>query len=390
MSGDHASAASYDKDNPFPARIVENRLLTKPGSHKETRHFVVDIRGSGLTYQPGDSLGAYPSNRPKEVDEILQRLGATGEEPVSPTMLKLAEPMPLRQALFSRLALAKPTIGMIKTLAAHATDPGEQAKLQGLLAPEAREQLNGFLAHREYVDLLAEFPSARLTPQQFVDHLRKLMPRLYSIASSPRVSPDRVHLTVAVIRYHTNERDRVGVCTTYLSDRVTTDGALVPVFVAHSHFGPPEDGSRDCIMVGPGTGVAPFRAFIQDRVASGATGRNWLFFGDQKQATDYLYADEWAEYLANRHLTKLDLAWSRDQAQKVYVQDRMRENAAELWAWLKGGAGFFVCGDAKRMAKDVDAALHEIVAREGGMDSEAAAAYIKQMKQDKRYQRDVY
>lgn len=390
MSGDHYAVTTYNKDNPFPARIIENRLLTKPGSHKETRHFVIDIQGSGLSYQPGDSLGAYPSNRPVEVEEILHRLGATGDERVSPAMLNLAEPIPLRQALFSRLSLAKPTLGIIRTLAARATDPVEHARLNVLLAPEAKEASQEFLAHREYVDLLAEFPSARVTPQEFVDHLRKLMPRLYSIASSPLVSPEAVHLTIAVIRYHTNERDRVGVCTTYLSDRVTTDGALVPVFVAHSHFGPPEDASRDCIMVGPGTGIAPFRAFIQDRAARGATGRNWLFFGDQKKATDFLYEEEWAACLQDKRLTRLDLAWSRDQAEKVYVQDRMRENAAELWSWIKGGAGFYVCGDAKRMAKDVDAALHDIIAREGGMDSDAASAYVKQMKQDKRYQRDVY
>jgi sulfite reductase (NADPH) flavoprotein alpha-component len=217
-----------------------------------------------------------------------------------------------------------------------------------------------------------------------------LMPRLYSIASSPKVYPQEIHLTVAIVRYETNHRERVGVCTTFMSDRTTVNATPVPVFVSSSHFGPPEDGSIDCIMVGPGTGIAPFRAFVQDRVADGASGRNWVFFGDQKKGTDYLYEEEWTDYLAKGQVQRLDLAWSRDQLTKIYVQDRMRENASELWAWLKAGAHFYVCGDAKRMAKDVDAVLHEIIAEEGGMDSAAATDYIKQLKKDKRYQRDVY
>ncbi|MFI5358111.1 MAG: sulfite reductase subunit alpha [Opitutales bacterium] len=389
MSAD-ASAAQFSKDNPFAARITENRVLNHPGSAKETRHLVVNIAGSGLAYKAGDSLGVFPVNRPAEVDEILRLLGATGHEPVSPVMLKLAAPIPLREALTTRLALAGPTTKIVQTLADKATQPAEQAKLHGLLAAESKEILTLFLANRHFVDLLAEFPSAKLTPQELTDHLRKLMPRLYSIASSPRVHPQEVHLTVATVRYETNHRERVGVCSTFMSDRVTVNRTPVPVFVSHSHFGPPEDGAKDCIMVGPGTGIAPFRAFVQDLVAAGATGRNWVFFGDQRKATDFLYETEWAEYQAKGQLARLDLAWSRDQLLKVYVQDRMREQAAELWAWLRQGAFFYVCGDAKRMAKDVDAALHEIIAEEGGMDSAAATEYIKQLKKDKRYQRDVY
>jgi sulfite reductase (NADPH) flavoprotein alpha-component len=202
--------------------------------------------------------------------------------------------------------------------------------------------------------------------------------------------PQEIHLTVAIVRYETNKRERVGVCSTFMSDRVTVGQTPVPVFVSNSHFGPPEDGGRDCIMIGPGTGIAPFRAFIQDRVASEAKGRNWVFFGDQKKATDYLYEEEWEDYKTKGQVDRLDLAWSRDQAEKIYVQDKMRDNAAELWAWLAGGANFYVCGDAKRMAKDVDAALHEIVAAHGKMGSAAAIAYVKQLKKDKRYQRDVY
>lgn len=380
----------FSKDNPFPAKVTENRLLNKPGSAKETRHIVVSLHGSGLSYSAGDSLGVYPVNRPSEVAEILGRLGATGDEQVSPAMLKLASPITLREALMSRLALADPTSKVLGLLAARATDAGEKAKLEALLAPEAKEAMTAFLDEREYVDLLSEFPSAKLTPQELVDLLRKLMPRLYSIASSPKVYPQDVHLTVAIVRYETNHRERVGVCSTFMADRVEVGATLTPVFVAHSHFGPPEDQSRDCIMVGPGTGIAPFRAFVQDRVANGATGRNWVFYGDQKQATDFLYGDEWTDHLAKGQVARLDLAWSRDQFTKVYVQDKMRANAAELWAWLQGGACFYVCGDAKRMAKDVDVALHEIIAAQGVMSPEQAADYVKQLKKDKRYQRDVY
>jgi len=380
----------YSKDYPFPATISENRLLSKPGSAKETRHFVVDLSGSGLSYKAGDSLGIFPSNRRSEVDDLLRHLGATGDELVTPAMLKLSTPAPLRELLTDRLALSKPARKIVETLATKATNAAEQAKLKSLLAPESKNILATFLEQREFVDLLAEFPSARLTPQEFVDHLRKLMPRLYSIASSAKVSPSDVHLTIAVVRYDTNHRERVGVCSTFLADRTTVGTTSVPVFVSSSHFGPPQEGSTDCIMVGPGTGIAPFRAFMQERVATGATGRNWLFFGDQKRGTDFLYEDEWMRYLSRQELTRLDTAFSRDQLLKIYVQDRMRENAAELWAWLKGGAHFYVCGDAKRMAKDVDTALHDIIAENGGMSIEAAAEYVKQMKKEKRYQRDVY
>ncbi|PTX92633.1 sulfite reductase subunit alpha [Opitutus sp. ER46] len=389
MTGSNA-AEPYTKDFPFPARVTENRLLSRPGSAKETRHFVIDLSGSGLHYNTGDSLGVFPRNRPQEVAEILRLLGATGGEPVSPAALKLAAPMPLREALEGRLALAKPTRKIVEVLAARATEPVEKAKLEGMLAPEAKDLLAGYLEQREFVDLLAEFPSARLAPQEFVDHLRRLMPRLYSIASSPRVHPTEIHLTIAVVRYESNHRERVGVCSTFLAERVPVGAPVVPVFVSHSHFGPPEDPTRDCIMIGPGTGIAPFRAFLQDRAALGATGRNWLFFGDQKRATDFLYEEEWAEFQARGQLTRFDTAFSRDQPVKVYVQDRMRAQAAELWRWIDAGACVYVCGDAKRMARDVDTTLHDIVAEQGGRTVEEATEYVRQMKKDKRYQRDVY
>jgi sulfite reductase (NADPH) flavoprotein alpha-component len=380
----------YHKDNPFPARVTENRLLNKPGSHKETRHIVVNIAGSDLHYKVGDSLGVFSSNRTSEVDEILQRLNATGDEPVSPVMLKLPAPISLREALTSRLALAKPTRKIVDTLATKATNEEEKARLATLVAPEGKDQLAGYLEDREYVDLLAEYPSAKLTPQELVDHMRKLMPRLYSIASSSKPHPHEVHLTVAVVRYMTNHRERVGVASSFLADRAQLNTTPVPVFVSDSHFGVPADGATDIIMVGPGTGVAPFRAFMQERIATGAKGRNWLFFGDQHRATDYLYEEEWHAWQVQGALTRADLAFSRDQTLKVYVQDRMRENAAELWNWIKGGAHFYVCGDAKRMAKDVDLALHQIIEERGGLNLTQAADYVKQMKKDKRYQRDVY
>ena len=390
MSAPVAESA-YSKTNPYPARIVENRLLNQPGSAKETRHFVVDISGSDLSYTVGDSLGVFPTNRPVEVAEILEAIHATGDEQVSPAMLKLEEPISLREALSSRLALASPTPKLINALAEKATDAAEKARLEDLLKPENKELLRGWLEERHFIDVLQAFPSARLHAQELVDQMRKLMPRLYSIASSPKVSPQGVHLTVAIVRYETNHRERVGVCSTFMADRVEVNETPVPVFVSSSHFGLPEDhADRDIIMVGPGTGIAPFRAFVQERDAVGAKGRNWVFFGDQHAATDFLYEEEWKNYVAQGAVTRLDLAWSRDQEQKVYVQDRMRQNAAELWAWLQGGACFYVCGDAKRMAKDVDQALHDIVAEQGRMSVEDAAEWVKQLKKDKRYQRDVY
>ena len=378
----------FTKDNPLPAKLLENRVLNKDGSGKDTRHLVVDIAGSGLTYTVGDSLGVCASNRPQIVDEIIELLGATGNEPVM--LPRLVAPVSLRDALTAKLSLSQPTRKILETLAAKTSDAKEQAQLAELLAPGADELRETFLGQREYIDLIEEFPAAKLTPQELVDHLRRLMPRLYSIASSPTVYPGQVHLIVAPVRYESNGRRRYGVCSTFLADRVTRRKTPIPVFVASSHFGLPVDPATDIIMIGPGTGLAPFRAFVQERVATKAPGRNWLFFGDQHEKTDYLYGDEWKRLLAEGKMARIDLAFSRDQPKKVYVQDRMREAAAELWAWLKDGAVFYVCGDAHRMAKDVDAMLHQVIAEHGGMETAAAAEYVKQMKKDKRYQRDVY
>ncbi len=387
----HISApplSAYTKDNPLPAKLLENRVLNKDGSIKDTRHLVVDIAGSGLTYHVGDSLGIFASNRPQIVEELIELLGFTGNEPVIPQRMTAA--ISLREALTDKLSLAGPTKKILETFAAKTADPKEQAQLASLLAADAAEAREAFLEQREYIDLIEEFPGVKLGAQELVDHLRRLMPRLYSIASSPVLHPSQVHLTVAPVRYESNGRRRYGVCSTFLADRVTRRKTSIPVFVAESHFGLPEDSTKDIIMVGPGTGVAPFRAFTQERVATQATGRNWLFFGDQHEATDYLYAEEWKNLLTVGKLARVDLAFSRDQARKVYVQDRMREAAAELWSWIKGGAHFYVCGDARRMAKDVDLALHQIISEQGGLDVAQAAEYVKLMKKEKRYQRDVY
>lgn len=378
----------YSKDRPYPARMTENRLLNAPGSAKETRHLVVSLAGSGLVYTPGDSLGVYPTNREPDVEEILKHLGADGTEPV--TLPRATETVPLREAISTKLSIAQPTRKAVEFLAGKAANPDEKAVLQGLLAEVAATELEAFLRNHEFVDLLAEFPSARPTPQEFVDLLRKLMPRLYSIASSPRVHGDDVHLTVAVVRYESNGRQRGGVCSTFMADRVQLNATPMPVFVSNSHFGLPDSLEADLIMIGPGTGIAPFRSFLFERKALGARGRNWLFFGDQHRATDFLYAEEFEAFQREGLLTKLDLAFSRDQAHKIYVQDRMHESGAEIWNWLQGGAYFYVCGDAKRMAKDVDAELHAIARTHGGLDEAAAVAYVKQLKKDRRYMRDVY
>lgn len=368
--------------------MVERRRLCKEGSLKDTQHYSIDLRGSGLTYTCGDSLGVFPENCPELVNALLQRLGFSGEEPV---MLPKAEaPVSIREAFSRNLSLAGPTKKVLEAVRAKATESGEIARLDNLLDPAHAEELKEYLANREFIDLAEEFPSARFAAQEYVDLMRKLMPRLYSIASSPMLYPEEIHLTVAVVRYDTNGKPRKGVASTFLADRVNLNEPTVPVFVANSHFGLPEDDNVPMIMVGPGTGIAPFRAFVQDRIARGAQGPMWVFFGDQRREYDYLYGDEWDRYLAEGKIQKLDLAFSRDQAHKIYVQDKMRESAAELWQWLQKGAYFYVCGDAKRMAKDVDAALHDIAREQGGLSEEDAAAYIKLLKKEKRYQRDVY
>jgi sulfite reductase (NADPH) flavoprotein alpha-component len=379
---------AYDKNNPFPARLVDRRRLSSAASQKDTRHFSVSLAGSGLTYKCGDSLGVFPTNNPAAVAALLRAAGFTGDEAV--TIPKDPAPIALREAWAKRVALNGPTYKFVQLLHDRATAADQKEALAARLAEADPEKKKAWLEQREFVDLFEEFPSARPSAQEVVELQRKLMPRLYSISSAPSRYPDEIHLTVAVVRYETNGRPREGVCSSYLADRARMEQPDLPIFVAESHFGLPADDNVPVIMVGPGTGVAPFRSFVMDRATRGAKGPNWLFFGDQRKEHDFLYADEWAAYLASGALTRLDTAFSRDQAAKVYVQDRMRENAAELWKWIQQGAYFYVCGDAKRMAKDVDAALHAIVSEQGGMTPEAAVDWVKQFKKDGRYQRDVY
>jgi sulfite reductase (NADPH) flavoprotein alpha-component len=378
----------HDKNNPFAAELIERRRLSAPNGQKETSHFSVSLKGSGLTYTCGDSLGVFPTNNPASVDAFLKAARLTGDEAV--LIPKDTSPITLRDAITRRLALNGPTYKFVQLLHDRATSAAEKAALAERIAEADPEKKKAWLADREFVDLLEENPSAVITAQEFVENFRRLMPRLYSISSSPAKYPEEIHLTVAVVRYETNGRTREGVCSTYLADRARMNQPDLPVFVANSHFGLPADDNIPVIMVGPGTGVAPFRSFVMDRATRGAKGPNWLFFGDQRRSADFLYESEWNEWQQAGVLTRLDLAFSRDQAQKIYVQDRMRENGAELWKWISAGAYFYVCGDAKRMAKDVDAALHEIIAQHGGMTPEAAIEFVKQLKKAERYQRDVY
>lgn len=380
-AGHGAPATPWSRKNPFPARLVSNRLLTAPGSGKETRHFEISLEGSGLTYEVGDALGVIPQNCPELVNDLLRALNRDGEEAVPGPN---GGEMSLRTSLLRHYEIAKIPTSLLKAIAERSPD----RTLADLMVPTAREALNHYLWGREVIDLLVDFASVTFTPQEFVGHLKKLQPRLYSISSSLHAFPGHVHLTVAQLRYESFGRRRKGICSTFLSDRANGE---VPVFVQVSHaFRLPKDGAVPIIMVGPGTGVAPFRAFLHDRRARGAPGRNWLFFGEQQAATDFFYREELDSMLSDGHLTKLTTAFSRDQAEKIYVQNRMLENGADLWTWLEEGAHFYVCGDAKRMAKDVDAALHQICVTHGGLSEEGAADYVTKLKGNKRYQRDVY
>jgi len=371
----------YGRTNPFPARLLKNLLLNKEGSSKEVRHYEISLDGSGLAYEAGDALGVVPVNCPELVADVLGALKASPDENV-----KLGDQIvSLREALTHQLDITKPSQELLDAVAKAAPD----SELGSLLAPERKDDLKKWLWGRQIVDLLHLLP-APMPAADFVGSLKKLAPRLYSISSSPKAHPGEVHLTVSAVRYESHGRARKGVASTFLADRVG-DADYVRVYVQPSHgFKPPANGDTPMIMVGPGTGIAPFRAFLEERLATGAKGRNWLFFGDQTRGADFLYEDLLTGWQKEGFLTRLDLAFSRDQAEKIYVQNRMLENGAELWSWLEAGAHFYVCGDASRMAKDVDAALHTLIEQHGGRTAEEAKAYVAKLKSDKRYQRDVY
>ncbi len=365
------------RKNPHFARLLTNRLLNGSGSAKEVRHFEISLDGCEVSYEAGDALGILPQNCPELVQAIIAALGCDGEEAVAtPDGAETS----LRHALLNSYEITKPSADFLKHLAPNIPE------LAALLEPAKKDDLRHYLWGREIIDFL----SSSIVLETFIPLLKKLQPRLYSISSSSKAHPGEVHLTVSSVRHHSHGRSRKGVCSTFLADRCHAE-MPVPVFIQTSHgFRVPTDVSTPIIMVGPGTGIAPFRAFLQERRVTGATGKNWLFFGDQKRSSDFLYENELTSMHMEGHLHRLDLAFSRDQAEKVYVQDRMLAAGEELWRWLEEGAHFYVCGDATRMAKDVDAALHTIVANFGGKTPEAAQSYVTQLKTDKRYQRDVY
>ncbi len=386
MSTEPVPASAFSRKNPFPARLQVNRKLTLEGSEKDTRHFELDLDGSALVYECGDSIGVFPKNDPELVHEILHTLHATGDETVPGND---GAPKPLRAALIEDYQITQPSKQFIQALVERG---GEAASLlRELMDPLRKQDLEEYLWGLEYVDFLEGHPSIHFTPEEFAKLLRKLQPRLYSIASSQKAFPTEVHLTIAIVKYESHGRARKGVASTFLAERVG-ESDRVPVFVHTAKgFRLPEDGNTPIIMVGPGTGVAPFRAYLQDRKAAGARGKNWLFFGEQRRGSDFLYEAEFTAHQADGLLTRFDTAFSRDQAHKVYVQNRLIENAPEVWKWIDAeGAHFYVCGDASRMAKDVDAALLKIVETAGGKTPEEAAFYIEDLKKTKRYKRDVY
>lgn len=375
-----ARPAPPSRTRPAPARLIGNQRLNASGD-KDTRALTLDIAGTGLDYQAGDALGVWPVNCPELVEELLAQAGLSGDAVAS---VPGVGDMPLARALSTHYEIARPAPATLALIAEHTRDPG----LRQLLAEECRADLRQWLWGKQLADVLHAFPAA-LPAQAWLGALKRLQPRLYSIASSPKAHPGQVHLTVSAVRYDNGRRQRKGVSSTFLADRASD--ADVPVFVQEaSHFRPPRQGDTPMIMVGPGTGVAPFRAFLQERRARGDGGRNWLFFGERHAASDFYYRDELQALRDDGLLTRLDLAFSRDQAAKIYVQDRMREHGARLWAWLQEGAHFYVCGDAGQMARDVDAMLRQVVREHGGMDADAAAAYVARMTADKRYVRDVY
>ncbi len=375
-----AAAPVYSKANPFPAEMLTSINLNGTGSAKETIHAEISLEGSGLTYQPGDALGVIPENAPDLVEEFLAAAKLNARENVS---FKDDLSVPFGEVLRKHLDLRTLNSVILKKYA-KACDHKELLKMA-----EDRDKVGEWSWGRDVVDLIKEYPSS-LRAGDWVSLLRPLSPRLYSIASAISAHPDEVHLTVGAVRYEAHGRAKKGVCSTFIADTWKEGTKAGVYFHSNKNFKLPADPSTPIIMVGPGTGIAPFRSFVEERAATGATGENWLFFGDQRYTYDFLYQTEWQDYLKKGVLTKLDLAFSRDQPEKIYVQDRMRENGKELWQWLDKGAYFYVCGDALRMAKDVNQALIDIVAEHGGMSADDALAYVKQMTKERRYGRDVY
>ena len=376
-------ATEFGKKNPFPSELLEKVLLNGKGTSKETWHYELSLEGSGLSYEPGDALAVIPVNAPDIVEAILKASKLSGSENVE---VKGVGAKVLADALredFDITALSRAVLTKLQGFSG-------SEKLAALLADDAKDQLKDYQWGRWIADAIADFAPDGLAAADFAAIFRKLPPRLYSIASSPLAHPGEVHLTVASVRYQAHGQGRKGVASTYLADLVEK-GGQVPVYThQNKNFRLPASADTPVIMVGPGTGVAPFRAFVEHRAALGNPGKNWLFFGDQRYTYDFLYQTEWQEHLKDGNLSKLDVAFSRDQPEKVYVQHRMIERAKELYAWLQDGAHFYVCGDASRMAHDVHEALIDVVEKQGGFSREVAEAYVEDLKKSKRYQRDVY
>ena len=371
--------SQYNKANPFPATLITNQKITGRQSDKDVRHLEFDLAGSDLHYQAGDALGVWFDNDPKLVDEILSlaQIDPTTEVTIE------GKTQTISTALLSYLELTQNTPAFVKGYAALA----HNEQLNDLVVDN--QALQELVQHTPIVDVLYKFP-AKLTAEQLVSLLRPLTPRLYSISSSPAEVGEEVHLTVGVVRFEHEGRARSGAASGFLADRVEEDGA-VRVFVEHNdNFRLPNDTTKPIIMVGSGTGVAPFRAFMQQRVADEASGKNWLIFGNPHFASDFLYQTEWQQFAKDGFLHKYDFAWSRDQEKKIYVQDKILENSAALWQWLQEGAYFYVCGDAAKMAKDVEQALLEVIAKEGNLSPDEAEDYLNELREEKRYQRDVY
>jgi len=373
------AGSQYSKKNPYLAEVLTVQPLNGRGSDKQTLHLELSLEDSGLEYLPGDAVGVVPQNDPAHIDELIETLKLDAESP-------LDEGRVLRDALLTDFEVTTLTRPFLQQWAEWSQAP----ELRRLLGEDARDELRDWLQGRQIIDVIEQFPVDGIDAAQFATALRKLPPRLYSIASSQSALPDEVHLTVAVVRYETHGRARNGVTTTYLADRVAP-GDRVPIYIDHNkHFKLPDDDDAPLIMIGPGTGVAPFRAFLQEREERGAGGDNWLFFGDRHKRCDFLYQSEWLKWRQQGLLNRLDVAFSRDQAEKVYVQDRLREQAETLYAWLEAGAYVYVCGDAERMAPDVHRALHDVIREQGGHDEAGADDYLRRLQQAGRYQRDVY
>lgn len=387
MSTPEAGKPVYNVKNPCIAKVKRMFNLSGPDAPKHTAHYEIDLSGSGLEYTPGDSLAVQPQNDPALVDDMLAALGFSGTEIVKHP--KTAAEVPIRQALIEGALITEIDNKLIKAIV---EKTGGNTPLAELALPEKKEDLKNYLWGRFVIDLLLENPTAKFTPEEFMLTQKKLNIRLYSISSSQKAHPEEVHLTIATVRYTSHGRARGGVASTYLAERVTPNETLIPCFVNHGKgFRLPEPQEETpIIMCGPGTGIAPFRAFLEERKATNAKGKSWLFFGEVSSKSCFFYQDEFEAYLADGTLTKLSTAWSRDQAEKIYVQHKMLEAGAELWAWLEQGAIFYVCGDASRMANDVDKALHTIIEKEGGKTPEEAVAYMQALKDAKRYRRDVY